>query len=122
MALCSAQTSGGMAAKSATQPHVRSSWDIADLNCRGTLIGIIVPRWSRGAGQTLAPQGGTITVALSKFQNRITASWFDPADNQFRAIAGSPFSNRGSRQFNPPGKNSAGDPDWVLVLEAGAKR
>ena len=68
------------------------------------------------------PQGGTITVALSKLQNRITARWFDPANNQFRAIARSPFSNRGRRQFKPPGKNSAGDPDWVLLLEAGGKQ
>jgi hypothetical protein len=26
-----------------------------------------------------------------------------------------------ARQFKPPNKNSAGDPDWVLVLEAGDK-
>jgi len=33
-------------------------------------------------------------------------------------VSGSPFANTGSRQFNPPGKNSAGDGDWVLVIEA----
>jgi hypothetical protein len=64
------------------------------------------------------PQGGTIRVALGKLQGGITARWFDPTNNQFRTIAGSPFSNRGKQQFTPPGKNSAGDPDWVLVLEA----
>jgi len=73
-------------------------------------------------GMAYLPQGGTITVALSKLQNRITAGWFDPTNNQFRAIAGSPFPNPGRRQFKPPGKNSAGDPDWVLVLEAGDKQ
>jgi len=31
-------------------------------------------------------------------------------------IAGSPFSNAGSHVFTPPGVNSAGDGDWVLVL------
>jgi Protein of unknown function (DUF4038)/Putative collagen-binding domain of a collagenase len=70
-------------------------------------------------GMAYLPQGGTITVALGKLRNGIVAHWFDPTDNQFRAIAGSPFSNRGAHQFTSPGKNGAGDPDWVLVLEAG---
>jgi hypothetical protein len=69
-------------------------------------------------GMAYLPQGGTITVAMSKLQKGINARWFDPADNTFHAIAGSPFSNRGKHRFTPPGKNSAGDPDWVLVLEA----
>ena len=47
----------------------------------------------------------------------VTARWFDPSANTFTVIAGSPFSNAGARQFTPPGKNSAGEPDWVLVLE-----
>jgi hypothetical protein len=71
-------------------------------------------------GMAYLPQGGTITVAMRKLRKRITARWFDPTDNTFRAIAGSPFSNRGTQQFTSPGKNSAGDPDWVLMLEAGA--
>ena len=68
-------------------------------------------------GMAYLPQGGTITVAMSKLQNGITARWFDPTDNTFKAIAGSPFANRGKHRFTSPGKNSAGDPDWVLVLE-----
>jgi hypothetical protein len=66
------------------------------------------------------PQGGTITVAMSKLQKGITARWFDPTENAFRAIADSPFSNRGTHRFTSPRKNSAGAPDWVLVLESGA--
>jgi hypothetical protein len=27
------------------------------------------------------------------------------------------MANAGSRQFAPPGRNSTGDSDWVLVLE-----
>ena len=64
------------------------------------------------------PQGGTITVTMSKLQNGVTARWFDPTDDAFQAIAGSPFSNQGAHEFATPGKNGAGDPDWVLVLEA----
>ncbi len=68
-------------------------------------------------GMAYLPQGGTITVAMTKFQNTITARWFDPSANTFTAIAGSPFSNTGTQNFTPPGNNSAGNPDWVLVLE-----
>jgi hypothetical protein len=68
-------------------------------------------------GMAYLPQGGKITVAMSKLQKPVTARWFDPSANAFRAIAGSPFSNTGKHRFTPPGSNSAGDPDWVLVLE-----
>ena len=68
-------------------------------------------------GMAYLPQGGTITVAMSKLQNGVTARWFDPSANTFRAIAGSPFSNAGTQPFTAPGKNSSGEPDWVLVLE-----
>jgi hypothetical protein len=68
-------------------------------------------------GMAYLPQGGTITVAMSKLQNGLTARWFDPSANTFRLIAGSPFSNLGTKRFSTPGKNSAGEPDWVLVLE-----
>ncbi|SPE60886.1 conserved exported hypothetical protein [Verrucomicrobia bacterium] len=73
-------------------------------------------------GMAYLPQGGTITVAMTKLQNGVTARWFDPSTNTFRAISGSPFSNTGAHQFTTPGKNSAGEPDWLLVLERVAWR
>ncbi len=73
-------------------------------------------------GMAYLPQGGTITVDMSKLQKGITARWFDPTENAFGAIADSPFSNRGTHSFTSPRKNSAGAPDWVLVLEAGARK
>ena len=71
-------------------------------------------------GMAYLPQGGTITVAMSKLREGLTARWFDPADNTFKTIAGSPFSNRSTHRFTAPAGNSAGDPDWVLVLESAA--
>ena len=73
-------------------------------------------------GMAYLPQGGTITVAMTKLQNDVSARWFDPSANTFLAIAGSPFSNTGTHQFTAPGKNRAGDPDWVLLLERIARR
>jgi len=69
-------------------------------------------------GMAYLPQGGTITVAMTGLQNGLIARWFDPSANTFQNIPGSPFSNTGTRQFTAPGKNSAGDPDWVLVFDA----
>ncbi|HUA38717.1 MAG TPA: DUF4038 domain-containing protein [Candidatus Sulfopaludibacter sp.] len=69
-------------------------------------------------GMAYLPQGGTITVAMTSLQNNISARWFDPSANSFRTIAGSPFSNTGTQNFTSPGSNSAGDPDWVLLLES----
>ncbi len=68
-------------------------------------------------GMAYLPQGGTITIAMTKLQNGVTARWFDPSCNTFKTIAGSPFSNTGVQQFATPGKNASGEPDWVLVLE-----
>ncbi len=69
-------------------------------------------------GMAYLPQGGTITVAMNKLRNPVTARWFDPSDNRFKRIPGSPFTNTGKRQFTAPGKNGDGDPDWLLLLEA----
>jgi hypothetical protein len=68
-------------------------------------------------GMAYLPQGGTITVAMSKLGNAVYARWFDPSANTFKTIAGSPISNTGIKKFTAPGANSAGDRDWVLVLE-----
>jgi hypothetical protein len=60
----------------------------------------------------------TITVDMSKLADITTARWFDLTNGRYVAANGSPFANAGDRQFTPPGNNSAGDSDWVLVLEA----
>jgi hypothetical protein len=73
-------------------------------------------------GMAYLPQGGTITVDMRKLQKDVTARWFDPSANSFQAIAGSPFANTGTQPFTAPGKNSAGEPDWVLVLETAASQ
>jgi uncharacterized protein DUF4038/collagenase-like protein with putative collagen-binding domain len=64
----------------------------------------------------------TITVDMSKLSAIATARWYDPTSGEYRDINGSPFANTGSRQFTPPGNNSSGDGDWVLVIEASTAR
>lgn len=59
-----------------------------------------------------------IMVDMSKLSGAATARWFDPTNGSYVTAGGSPFVNVGGRRFVPPGKNSTGDGDWVLVLEA----
>lgn len=64
------------------------------------------------------PVSTTLTVNMTKLQGSITAQWYDPTNNSYIAISGSPFTNIGTHNFSTPGNNSAGDPDWVLVLQS----
>ena len=64
------------------------------------------------------PTMRTIRVDMSKLSSMATARWYDPANGQYVELNGSPFANTGSKEFIPPGHNSSGDGDWVLVLEA----
>jgi hypothetical protein len=64
------------------------------------------------------PTRRTITVDMSRLAGPARARWYDPTSGTSSAVAGAPFADRGSRLFTPPGNNSAGDGDWVLVLEA----
>jgi hypothetical protein len=64
------------------------------------------------------PTPQPVTVDMTQLTGAASGAWFDPASGTYLAIQGSPFANTGSQQFTPPRNNSAGDSDWVLVLEA----
>jgi Protein of unknown function (DUF4038)/Putative collagen-binding domain of a collagenase len=66
------------------------------------------------------PSARTLTLDMTKLQGKVVARWYDPTNGSYRNVDGSPFVTFGSRQFAPPARNSAGDDDWVLVLEAAA--
>ncbi len=63
------------------------------------------------------PTVRTVTVNLAALSAPAIAHWYDPTSGNYVAIAGSPFANYGMQNFTPPGNNSGGDGDWVLVLE-----
>jgi hypothetical protein len=60
----------------------------------------------------------SFSVSLSPMRGSTTARWFDPSNGSLTAVAGSPFPNSGSHTFTPPGNNSDGSSDWVLLLES----
>jgi hypothetical protein len=51
---------------------------------------------------------------MSKLSATVNAAWFDPTNNTLTYLGN--FANSGRQKFMPPGKNSAGDEDWVLLL------
>jgi uncharacterized protein DUF4038/collagenase-like protein with putative collagen-binding domain len=63
------------------------------------------------------PSIRTVTVDMSKLAGPAIARWYDPANGDYIAANSSAYTNTGSEEFTPPGNNSAGDGDWVLILE-----
>jgi hypothetical protein len=61
---------------------------------------------------------GSIIVDMSAMKDKITARWFDPTSGDYSMIKNSAFTNKGTHEFIPPGKNTSGANDWVLVLES----
>jgi len=76
---------------------------------------------ARTADGTLAviytPTNHNLIIDMNRMAGPATARWFDPSSGIYYVISGSPFANAGTRSFVPPGPNSDGDSDWVLVLE-----
>ncbi|MEJ7616266.1 MAG: glycoside hydrolase family 140 protein [Pyrinomonadaceae bacterium] len=68
------------------------------------------------------PTSRAVTINLSKLSGPTMARWYDPTDGRFHPIEGSPFANQGSKQFTPPEANSAGEHDFILVLEVSSKK
>lgn len=66
------------------------------------------------------PTARAITIDTARLGGDAKARWFDPSHGSYEDVAGEPVSNRGAREFTPPGKNHAGDGDWVLLLQATA--
>jgi hypothetical protein len=63
------------------------------------------------------PSRRTVKVDMTQLSGPATARWYDPSRGTYTAIAGSPLKNMKEHAFTPPGNNSDGDGDWVLVLE-----
>ena len=66
------------------------------------------------------PAGGTITVDLSRLKGSPQASWFDPTNGTYTPVPSAVVAGSRSVQLTAPGKNAAGDADWVLVLTTAA--
>lgn len=61
------------------------------------------------------PTPRKLTVDLARFRSSVSASWFDPATGVESRVQGSPFPNRGTRDFVPPDGTSS---DRLLILRS----
>ena len=61
---------------------------------------------------------GTITVSMTVMAASARARWFDPTNGTFTQIG--VVANTGTHVFTLPGTNSAGDADFLLVLDTPA--
>jgi hypothetical protein len=62
------------------------------------------------------PTSRPVAIELSKLSGPVRAQWYDPTAGTYVPVAGAPFASSGIRNFSSPGRNHAGDEDWVLVL------
>ena len=63
------------------------------------------------------PESGDVMIDLSALRAPVMARWFDPTSGKYLETKGEVFPNQGDHRFLPPGKNTGGDGDWVLVLD-----
>lgn len=78
--------------------------------CDGSLVVAYLP--------TIRP----VAVDMSKLAGPARARWYDPTNGKYLDAGDLPLPDAGRRWFSPPGNNSAGDGDWVLLLEVSAAR
>jgi hypothetical protein len=66
------------------------------------------------------PNGHALGIRMDALGGApVAARWYDPSNGRYAAaIAESPFSAGGTRLISPPGDNTSGYRDWVLVLES----
>lgn len=62
-----------------------------------------------------------IQIDMTALAGPARAAWIDPQSAEEHSISDTPLTNLGTRIFTPPGRNSFGDNDWVLVIESGAE-
>jgi hypothetical protein len=55
------------------------------------------------------------TVDMTAMSGQARARWFDPTNGGYTTIG--TYANSGTMNFTPPGANSVGQNDWVLVLD-----
>ncbi|HEY8098248.1 MAG TPA: DUF4038 domain-containing protein [Methylobacter sp.] len=86
---------------SGQQDYISATADAAGTTC----VAYIPPAWALT----------NFTVDMTVMRGTTTAQWFDPTNGTYTLISSS-LVNTGTHTFTPPGTNSAGDTDWVLLM------
>ncbi len=98
----------------------RGARDLAHLNAfvRSVAWHTLVPSGLDGMPDLIVPPdgAGSFDVDLRALRGSLRARWFDPTTSGYRAIAAA-LPNAAPHTFRLPGRNAAGERDWVLVLD-----
>jgi hypothetical protein len=70
----------------------------------------------RSLAVAYVPSPRELTVDLDRLKGPVTAAWFDPTNGQRTTSRGAPYPGHGKQAFATPGKNAAGEGDFVLVI------
>jgi hypothetical protein len=108
-------------------------WWTLEPDDRGTLIvagrGVANDRVvaARSADRSIAlvyvPTVRSVSIHLDGLAGPSTIGrWYDPAAGRYLPATASPVRTSGIHTFRPLSRNSAGDGDWVLVLETSGNR
>ncbi len=62
------------------------------------------------------PQQGKITLDAKRLKGGVEANWFDPSNGNQKPATGLKYGN-GQVEYQSPGRNAAGEPDWALVVK-----
>jgi hypothetical protein len=68
-------------------------------------------------GAIYVADGSATTVSFSGFSGTKSVKWFDPTNGSTTAASPATHVNSGTQSYTPSGTNSAGNNDWVLVIE-----
>lgn len=63
------------------------------------------------------PSLRNFTIDLDRLQGAAATRWFDPTSGKMQPSEGGPSPKNGKCEFTPPGKNTDGEEDWVLILK-----
>jgi hypothetical protein len=66
-------------------------------------------------GMAYLPSARSITVNMSVFNGSKTVKWFDPTNKTYTTVG--TYPNSGSQSFASRPANSAGQNDWILIIE-----
>ncbi len=86
---------------------------------RGSGAGSAAARLGNQVGFVYLPSARTVTIDTTLVASRVRLRWVDPTSGNVITTSGDEAADPG-RVVQHPGRNSAGDNDWILLVESTA--
>jgi hypothetical protein len=100
------------------EPDEQNAILVGGLGTRGSHQYAVLAASSAGdLAIAYVPTVREVSIDPERLVKPLGARWYDPTNGTYSAVTGAPFSGDAVIDVTPPGDNSRGDDDWVLVLE-----